>query len=98
VDRPGSLSLDHTQWVLPVASSDPDSYVKQLRARGYDATQRASSLMHFADDSFPADDRWNRLVYLPHHPQVVPEALATSAAPRLGRRNKAPPAGLEGTR
>jgi perosamine synthetase len=83
VERPGAAATDHTQWVLPVACPNPQQLVRQLRARGYDASQRASSLELLADASAPKNSSWNRLVYLPHHPQMVPNQLAAVAAPLL---------------
>jgi perosamine synthetase len=37
----------HTFWVHPMQVEDPDSTVTAYRMRGYDATRRASSLVHF---------------------------------------------------
>lgn len=76
VERPGTSASEHTQWVLPIVVTRPDQFVGQLRSCGYDATQLASSVTQFAGHSTGEDQRWNQLVYLPHHPQMRPDRLA----------------------
>jgi perosamine synthetase len=78
VCRPGTLSCEHTHWVLPIAVDDPVQFTHALRQRGFDATQRGSSLIQVTDGEGPGDGRWERLVYLPNSPSMRPEPLASA--------------------
>jgi perosamine synthetase len=89
IDRPGISIADHTHWVLPIASDEPQRLVKALRTCGYDATQVASSLIQTADESCPEDSRWNRLVYLPNHPAADPaKVTAAVEAAGIGQKDR----------
>ncbi len=85
--RPGCAAPQHAHWVLPIASRDPDRLIAALRAAGFDATQKASSLVcATAPAGTPhgeptrARQMLKALVYLPSHP-----ALNTAGIARLAR-------------
>jgi dTDP-4-amino-4,6-dideoxygalactose transaminase len=64
----GQLNDQHTYWVLAIESTDPGQLIKALRARGYDATQKASSLVKIKgtkEVSYPDELDLDKLVYLP---------------------------------
>jgi perosamine synthetase len=44
VDQPGKMSPHHTYWVFPIRVSDPDTLMRDLWSKGFDATRGASSL------------------------------------------------------
>lgn len=70
----GDLSPLHTFWVLPIEAQDPDRLIDNLRAKGYDATSKASSLVKLSRLSgqitFPDDLKLENLVYLPMAPTM----------------------------
>jgi len=78
IERPGADAADHSHWVLPIVAAQPDRLLKALRSSGYDATRIASSLIQAANETCPADARWDRLLYLPNHPAADPVKLAAT--------------------
>jgi len=81
--HPGADACQHTHWVIPVASHDPDRLVQLLQAHGFDATRQASSLVVVP----PAPQRphvttpkarsmLQQLVYLPVSPAMSQAAIA----------------------
>lgn len=84
---PGATIPDHTHWVLPWRSRDPERLVRLLWRHGFDATRRGSSLFALP----PPSDRpdlaprcaqalVHDLVYLPAYPRMPPAALARLTA------------------
>lgn len=63
----GINNHQHTYWVWPVASNNPHGLIKLLREKGFDATQKASSLIKEGSGQPPAinDLALDDLVYLP---------------------------------
>jgi perosamine synthetase len=82
VTWPGSKAHAHTHWAFPVRSHDPAGLIQFLREQGFDATQRASSLVHVsAMEHAAATPHWlSEIVYLPLHP-----AMSIAEAIRLGQ-------------
>jgi dTDP-4-amino-4,6-dideoxygalactose transaminase len=79
----GSLVHDHTHWVLPIESNNPDTLVALLRAHGFDATRKASSMVVAAAPQHrlaPATPRaqymLDRLIYLPVSPAMTAQRIA----------------------
>jgi len=69
----GTLTKRHTHWVLPVETQDPNGLINYLRINGFDASQKASSLIkQTASDYIPAQDDLilDNLVYLPVYPAM----------------------------
>lgn len=69
----GALNKRHTHWVLPVESKDPNGLISYLRINGFDASQKASSLIkRTTSDYIPAKDdlQIENLVYLPLYPAM----------------------------
>lgn len=63
----------HTYWVMPVETNDPDGLIRHLRSNGFDASQKASSLIRLgrADAaSQPEELTLENLVYLPAYPAM----------------------------
>jgi len=63
----------HTYWVMPVETHDPDGLIKHLRSNGFDASQKASSLIKLGKtDVAPQHEelRLENLVYLPVYPAM----------------------------
>ncbi|RZK80391.1 MAG: DegT/DnrJ/EryC1/StrS aminotransferase family protein [Pedobacter sp.] len=63
----GSMNLSNTYWVIPIESNDPQHFINVQRAKGIDATARASSLVKIGDLGNSKDDELDlsKLVYLP---------------------------------
>lgn len=66
---PGSNLAQHSHWVIPIASDTPDHLINFLRAHGFDATRRTSTMI-----AHPAAQHANamleKIVYLPMHPNM----------------------------
>lgn len=78
----GSLNKRHTYWVMPVETNDPDGLINYLRSRGFDASQKASSLVHLDSTGYTigaSDLNLEKLVYLPSYP-----AMSQTERKRLG--------------
>jgi dTDP-4-amino-4,6-dideoxygalactose transaminase len=65
--RIGYQNSNHSHWVLPVEIKDDDQFINRLRANGFDATKKASSLIKLqsATPSADIDLQLHDLVYLP---------------------------------
>ena len=63
----GHLNKDHSYWVLPIEVKNSQELVNYLRSKGFDATQKASSLvkMESATAAGPNDLQMENLIYLP---------------------------------
>ncbi|WP_448634614.1 hypothetical protein [Pedobacter panaciterrae] len=69
----GTLNTKHTYWVLPVESNDPLRLISYLHSNGFDASQKASSLVKYSAPSTVAnaeDLMLDNLVYLPAYPAM----------------------------
>jgi len=69
----GSLNKRHTYWVMPVETHDPDGLINYLRSNGFDASQKASSLVKLNTANAivkPGDLQLDKLVYLPAYPAM----------------------------
>jgi dTDP-4-amino-4,6-dideoxygalactose transaminase len=63
----------HTYWVMPVETHDPDGLIKHLRSNGFDASQKASSLIKLGKSDVaphPEELTLENLVYLPVYPAM----------------------------
>jgi dTDP-4-amino-4,6-dideoxygalactose transaminase len=63
----------HTYWVMTVETHDPDGLISYLRSNGFDASQKASSLIKLnKPDTIPAPEELalENLVYLPVYPAM----------------------------
>ncbi|WP_316788627.1 aminotransferase class V-fold PLP-dependent enzyme [Pedobacter frigoris] len=64
----GILNKKHTHWVLPIETQDPNSLINYLRTNGFDASQKASSLIKQGEPKFTPnieDLTLEKLIYLP---------------------------------
>ncbi|WP_162499771.1 DegT/DnrJ/EryC1/StrS family aminotransferase [Mucilaginibacter terrigena] len=63
----GSLNNYNSHWVLPVETANPAKLIAYLRANGFDATQRASSLVKITggETNSPDELKLESLVYIP---------------------------------
>lgn len=80
--HPGVDALHHTHWVIPIESRDPDQLIQLLRAHGFDATRKASSLVVVPPTpqrptatTPKAVNMLQRLVYLPVSPAMSQAAI-----------------------
>jgi perosamine synthetase len=78
----GGRALDHTHWLFPVTSADPARLIDAVRAAGFDAARKASSVS--AIDAPPdrphlepvlAREVMSRLVFLPAYPELPRASL-----------------------
>jgi perosamine synthetase len=62
----GALNKRHSYWVLPIQTNAPDKLIAHLRVNGFDATQKASSLVKLSSGQVADTDLLlDKLVYLP---------------------------------
>ncbi|RQO73907.1 hypothetical protein DBR43_00420 [Pedobacter sp. KBW06] len=66
----GHLNQKNTNWVIPIQCQHPEEMIRHLRANGYDASSKASSLVRLpASTATPAEKSGElsltKLVYLP---------------------------------
>lgn len=69
----GMQNAKHTHWVLPIETKDPIRLVSYLRSNGFDASQKASSLVKLiAPKTIPKPDDLvlENIVYLPAYPAM----------------------------
>lgn len=67
----GTLNTKHTYWVLPIETDKPMELISYLRSNGFDASQKASSLIKHSVSSANAEDlTLENLVYLPAYPAM----------------------------
>jgi len=83
----GGRALDRTHWLFPVSAPDPQRLVDAVRAAGFDASFKASSVSAVPapldrPETDPACARavMSRLVFLPAYPELPPGALERIAA------------------
>ena len=93
LERPGGGAAEHTHWVFPVCHETPETLIRHLWAKGFDATRGASSLCVVdppADrpETEPARARraFFHLLYLP-----VYAGLSRRDVERLARAAADPP-------
>ena len=85
--HPGGRALDRTHWLFPVTAPDPRRIVEAVRARGFDASLKASSVSAVPAppdrpelDPVRARDVMSRLVFLPAYPELPSGSLGQIAA------------------
>nr|WP_068891139.1 aminotransferase class V-fold PLP-dependent enzyme [Pedobacter panaciterrae] len=69
----GTLNTKHTYWVLPLETGDPIGLINYLRNNGFDASQKASSLIKLKSPISiynPNDLKLENIVYLPAFPSM----------------------------
>lgn len=69
----GTANKRHSYWIMPVETKAPDRLIHYLRSNGFDASQKASSLIKLPDPEKPAspeDLNLDNLVYLPVYPAM----------------------------
>ncbi|HEY6876226.1 MAG TPA: DegT/DnrJ/EryC1/StrS family aminotransferase [Candidatus Dormibacteraeota bacterium] len=83
----GGRALDRTHWLFPISAPDPQRLVDAVRAAGFDASFKASSVSAVpAPPERPETDPeraravMSRLVFLPAYPELPPGALERMAA------------------
>jgi dTDP-4-amino-4,6-dideoxygalactose transaminase len=76
--RVGAGVSQHSHWIIPILSHDPEGLVRFLRSQGFDATRKASHLAVVAappgrPDLEPTNAReiLSKLVFLPVHPALT---------------------------
>jgi perosamine synthetase len=78
----GGRAVDHTHWLFPVSAPDPQRLISAVRAAGFDAARKASSVSAIAAPADRPDlepvlarDAMSRLVFLPAYPELPPGSL-----------------------
>ena len=76
----GHKATEHTYWVFPVASHDPDRLITRLRQSGYDATQgRSMEIVTSPEQTIDTAPEMRALlpqvVYLPLYPAMTETAI-----------------------
>jgi len=69
--KTGVQNARHSHWVIPVEHPQPQELIAHLRKHGFDATQKASSLIKLANPGhtpMPYELIPANLVYLPNYP------------------------------
>jgi len=69
----GMLNTKHTYWVLPAETRNPKELISFLRNNGFDASQKASSLVKLSATLTipkPEDLLLENIVYLPAYPSM----------------------------
>lgn len=69
----GLKNKKHTYWVMPVETHNPDGLISYLRKNGFDASQKASSLIRLSQPGVvpkPEELTLDNLVYLPVYPAM----------------------------
>jgi len=69
----GFENKKHTYWVMPIETHNPDGLIRHLRSNGFDASQKASSLIKLGKLSAapqPNELALKNLVYLPVYPAM----------------------------
>jgi dTDP-4-amino-4,6-dideoxygalactose transaminase len=68
----GKEANDHSFWVFPIFSKNPDAMVRFLWKQGFDATRGQSSMVVIGDSKKPseASKAYEQLLYLPIYPEV----------------------------
>lgn len=82
----GHLNRKNTNWVIPIQCQHPEEMIRHLRANGYDATSKASSLIRLANLTAATTAEKNgelsltQLVYLPMDTSMsLPERIQLAA-------------------
>src|SRR5712691_9386044 len=75
-------NVDYAHWLFPVSAPDPERLIGAVRAAGFDAARKASSVSAIAappgrPDIEPvlAREAMSRLVFLPAYPELPPGSL-----------------------
>jgi len=104
VPRPGRDAGFHSYWTFPIRSASPDDLVRELWARGFDATRGAWSLCavpapaHLPHLAAPeAEAAMREIVYLPVSPRLPRRKLEQLAAATATIVERAPVAGGQPT-
>src|SRR4029077_1372126 len=78
----GGRGLDHTHWLFPVSAPDPSRLIEAVRAAGFDAASKASSVSAIAAPADRPDlalvrarEAMSRLVFLPAYPELPSGSL-----------------------
>lgn len=85
--HPGGRALERTHWLFPVVAPDPERLVNAVRAQGFDASLKASSVSAVLAppdrpelDPINARDMMSRLVFLPAYPELPRGSLQQIAS------------------
>jgi dTDP-4-amino-4,6-dideoxygalactose transaminase len=84
LDRPGIDAEHHTHWLFPMMTSQPEILMRQLWARGFDATCGASNLVSVTapagrDVPAQAERLMEEVLYLPLYPSATTREMQEMA-------------------
>jgi perosamine synthetase len=84
LDRPGASAVHHTHWLFPMMASQPELLMRDLWARGYDATCGASNLTSVKAPSgraapVQAERLMEEVLYLPLYPSATQSEMREMA-------------------
>ena len=82
----GGRAVDHTHWLFPVSAPDLARLIDAVRAAGFDAARKASSVSAIAAPAGRPDlepvlarEAMSGLVFLPAYPELPSGSLARIA-------------------
>lgn len=77
--RLGKMAMQHSYWLVPLITKNPEILMQKLRIEGFDSTTGTTSLKSLGDASTFASKLINSVLYLPIYPSV-PSAEVTRLA------------------
>jgi len=77
--RLGKGAMQHSYWLVPLITKNPEILMQKLRIEGFDSTTGTTSLKSLGDASTSASKLMNSVLYLPIYPSV-PSAEVTRLA------------------
>ena len=77
--RLGKMAMQHSYWLVPLITKNPEILMQKLRIEGFDSTTGTTSLKSLGDASTSASKLMNSVLYLPIYPSV-PSAEVTRLA------------------
>ena len=77
---PGRSALDHTHWVVPVATPSPEKLIASVRAAGFDANTATTSVAVVPAppgrrEPEQAAALLDRIVFVPAYPELPADAF-----------------------
>jgi perosamine synthetase len=80
LNRPGASAMHHTYWLFPMMTSQPETLMRELWGKGFDATCGASNLTSVkapAGRAAPvhAERLMEEVLYLPLYPSAKPSEM-----------------------
>ncbi|TYQ27604.1 cell wall biogenesis protein [Pseudanabaena sp. UWO311] len=75
----GNGAMQHSYWVVPLMTENPEMLMQKLREAGFDSTTGTTSLKSLAEESSFATKLMRSILYLPIYPAVPLQEVARLA-------------------